>query len=158
MPDDYALFQRILESNQIQHSGRAIIFDSAQQRVLVEKNLDAREGYVSFQGGSIKHGETSEECVIRELNEEIAVQVTNLKFRFVVENFIPFKGEYIHGIEMYYELTLLDEYVESQSEGFAYPWIDRRNLAAVDLRPTVVRDSILDGSFREVHHFVTKGE
>jgi 8-oxo-dGTP diphosphatase len=157
MPDDHAFFRWILESKQHRPSGRAIIFDSSRRRILVERNLGAREKYVAFPGGGIELGETLQECISRELDEEIAATVLDFEFLFLVENFIPFEGEYLHGIELYCEVKLESDEVESQLDGYEFPWLDVANLSRVDLRPTIVRDRIVDGSYRDLRHLVSRG-
>jgi 8-oxo-dGTP pyrophosphatase MutT (NUDIX family) len=155
MTDDHALWRRILDSRQIQNSGRAIIFDSARRHILVERNLGAREEYVAFPGGGIELGETLEECISRELDEEIAARVVEFEFLFLVENLIPFEGEYLHGIELYCEVKLESDEIESQLEGYEFPWLDVDNLSRVDLRPWIVRDHIVDGSYKSIRHLVS---
>jgi 8-oxo-dGTP diphosphatase len=155
MPDDQAFWRRILDSRQIQNSARAIIFDSARRHILVERNLSAGEGYVAFPGGGIELGETLEECISRELDEEIAARVVEFEFLFVVENIIDFEGEYLHGIELYCEVKLESDEIESQLEGYEFPWLDVDNLSQVDLRPWIVRDHIVDGSYRNMRHLVS---
>jgi 8-oxo-dGTP pyrophosphatase MutT (NUDIX family) len=156
MPDDYAFFRKILGSKQHRPGGRAIIFDSSRRHLLVEKNLGAREEYVAFPGGGIELGETLQECITRELDEEIGAKIVDFNFLFLVENFIPFEGEYLHGIELYCEVKLGSDQVESQLEGYEFPWIDVSKLGKVDLRPHIVRDRIVDGSYKEIRHLISR--
>jgi len=155
MPDDHTFFRRILDSRQIHNSGRAIIFDSSRRRILVERNLGAREGYVAFPGGGIELGETLEDCISRELDEEIAARVAEFEFLFVVENLIPFEGEYVHGIELYCEVRLESDEIESQLGGYEFPWLALDGLSRVDLRPWIVRDHVVDGSYKRIRHLVS---
>lgn len=157
MTDDHLFFREILESGRHRPCGRAIVFDRSRRRILVMRNLGAREKYVAFPGGGIELGETLEECLIRELDEEIAAKVLDFEFLFLVENFIPFEGEFVHGIELYCEIRLESDAVVSQLDGFEFPWIELDELSGTDLRPTVVRDRIMDGTFRELRHLVTRG-
>lgn len=158
MPDDHAFFRQIIESKQHRPSGRAIILDSTRQHVLVEKNLGARENYLNFPGGGIKFGETLQECIAREIMEEIGGTIRDFKFLFLVENFILFEGQYLGGIELYCEITLDSDKIESQEEDYEFHWIEVTTLKDVDLRPVIVRDLIFDGTYRDVRHLVTRNE
>ena len=157
MPDDHEFFRQVLENNQHRPSGRAIVFDSTRRNILVEKNLDAHEKYVNFPGGGIELGETLQECVSREMMEEIGGTVLDFDFLFLVENFILFEGQYLGGIELYCEIKLDSDKCESQEEGYEFHWIEVAKLNQIDLRPAIVRDRIFDGTYRDVRHLVTKG-
>ena len=156
MSDDHALFRYFLDSKQHRPGGRAIIFDSTRRRILVERNSGAREKYVAFPGGGIELGETLQECISREMDEEIAATVLDFEFLFLVENFIPFEGEYLHGIELYCEIKLESDEVKSQLDGYEFPWLEVATLGEVDLRPTIVRDRIVDGTYKDVRHLITR--
>ena len=157
MPDDYEFFRELIESKQHRPGGRAIIFDSTRCHILVEKNLDAREKYVNFPGGGIELGETLQECITREIMEEIGETIHDFEFLFLVENFILFEGQYLGGIELYCEITLDSDNVEAQEDGYELHWIEVAKLDQVDLRPAIVRDRIFDGTYRDVRHLVTRG-
>ncbi len=158
MPDDHAFFRQILESSQHRPGGRAIIFDSSRKHLLVERNLGAREGYVNFPGGGIELGETLEACIRRELDEEFGGKVKAFEFLFLVENFIPFEGQVIGGIELYCAVQLEDDHVASRSPEYQFQWIDRSDLPDLDLRPHIVRDRIVDGTYPDVRHLVTNAK
>ena len=149
--------REILTRGRLQACGRAIIFDSARRRILVERSLGVREGYVAFPGGRIELGETLEQCITREIDEEIGATVLDFEFLFLLENFFVFEGEAIHGIELFCEVRLKSDEVESQLAGCEFPWLEVAALSDADLRPTVVRDRIIDGTYRNVRHLVTRG-
>ena len=155
MPDDHAFFRSIVDSGQHRPGGRAIIFDSTRQNILVEKNLGAREKYVNFPGGGIKLGETLQDCISREMKEEIGATMLNFEFLFLLENFFPFEGEYVGGIGLYCEVKLESDQVEAQEDDYEFLWIEVASLSGVDLRPAIVRDRIIDGTYRDVRHLVT---
>ena len=155
MPDDQALLRQIYDDMQIQIGVRAIIFDSSDRRILVERNLGAHEGYVNFPGGGLELGETLEQCISREMNEELGAPILDFKFKFLVENFIPFEGEFLHGIEFYCEVKLGTDDVAAQIEGYDFYWLSVDDLGDVDLRPIIVRDRIIDGTIHEVRHLIS---
>ena len=157
MPDDHDFFRHQLESQQHRPGGRALIFDSTRRYILVEKNLDAREKYVNFPGGGIELGETLQECIAREIMEEIGMTVRDFEFLFLVENFILFEGQYLGGIELYCEITLDTDKIDPQEDGYEFHWIEVAALQDLDLRPAVVRDCIADGTYRDVRHLVSRG-
>ena len=157
MPDDHEFFRQVLKSQQHRPNARALIFDSTHQHILVEKNLGTRENYVNFPGGGIELGETLQECIAREIMEESGATVRDFEFLFLVENFILFEGQYLGGIELYCEITLDSDKVEPQEDGYEFHWIEVAKLNQIDLRPTIVRDRIFDGTYRDARHLVTKG-
>jgi len=156
MPDDQALWRQIYESKQVQIGVRAIIFDSAGRKILVERNHGAHEKYVNFPGGGLELGETLEQCISREMIEEIAMPILDFKYLFLVENFMSFEGEYLHGIEFYCEVDLGLDDVVARLEGYEFCWLAVDDIGDVDLRPIIVRDRIVDGTYRDVRHLVTR--
>ena len=157
MPDDQVLWRRIFNSKQIQIGVRAIIFDSTGYKILVERNLGAHEGYVNFPGGGLELGETIEQCISREMIEELGVPILDFNFLFLVENFMPFEGENLHGVEFYCEIKLGTDDVEAKIERYDFSWLGVDDLGDVDLRPTIVRDRIIDGTLHEVRHLISWG-
>jgi 8-oxo-dGTP pyrophosphatase MutT (NUDIX family) len=156
MTDDHALFRYLLDRKEHRPGGRAIVFDSTRSRILVERNSVAHEKYVAFPGGGIELGETLEECISREFSEEFGGKVHDFEFLFLVENFIPFEGEYLHGIELYCEVKLDTDDIQSKLEGYEFPWLDVAELGKVDLRPAIVRDRIIDGTYRGIRHLISR--
>ncbi len=71
------------------HSGTSIIFHNAARQVLLVLRDSiptiACPGMWDLPGGHIEKGETPEECIVREMQEEIEVDVANCKLFRVYE-------------------------------------------------------------------------
>jgi len=146
----------MVENGQIRTGCRAIIINSSADRFLVEKNNGARDQYLNFIGGGVELGEILESCLEREIKEETNAKVIRMDYLFVVENFITFKGDITHGLGHYFEVELDREDVRSDTDGIEFLWFSSDDLAEVDLRPHVVRDHIVKGTYRSVRHLISK--
>ena len=81
-----------------------------------------------------------------------------MEYLFVVENFINFKGEIVHGLGHYFEVEIDREEFQSHLNGIELIWLPIKELAQADLRPHIVRDSIVNGSYRSVRHLISRDE
>jgi len=121
----------------------------------VEKNVEIESPFFNFLGGGVEVGETMVECLGRELSEETNAGISEARYLFVVEHFIPYEGEVRHSLEHYFEVMLDRTDVIATNPGLLYEWIPNDQLRQIDLRPTIVRDCIIDGSYRQVNHLVS---
>ncbi len=147
---------QMLENAQVRVGARAIIVNSEHNHFLVEKNLGTRDQYLNFVGGRVELGETLEACIRREMQEETNAQVMRMEYLFVVENFITFKGETLHGLGHYFKVEIDRKQVQSRLDGIELVWLSINELSQADLRPHVVRDAIADGSFKSVRHLISR--
>ena len=60
-------------------------------------------------GGGIEFGEHSEQTVIRELQEEINAEITNLRYLKTIENIFVYNGKDEHEIVVIYEGDFVDQ-------------------------------------------------
>lgn len=81
-------------------SSCAIIFKN-NKVVLIYRKRDNQEYYV-FPGGKVEDGETNEECVIREIKEELGIDIKPIKYAYEVKatDFIQhfFLCEWVSGV------------------------------------------------------------
>ncbi len=138
----------------IRASARAIIFNQIRDHTLIERNHGVQNEYANFIGGGLEIGETLQACIERELIEETNARSTHAKYLFVVENFMNHQSKVRHSLEHYFEITLDREDVVPTNSGIVYTWIPIAELAVLDLRPVVVRDCIVDGTYGNVGHMI----
>jgi 8-oxo-dGTP pyrophosphatase MutT (NUDIX family) len=156
LKDNREFLREIRDSGQHRPGGRAIIFDSTRSRVLIEWNHNEYDEYSDFPGGGLELGETLHECMVRELKEEVDATVVDFEFLFLHENFILFEGEYLHGLEHYCELKLSSDEIRQQPDENKFLWLEVERLSQVDIRPVLVRDCIVDGTYRDFRYLVSK--
>lgn len=157
MKDSREFLREIRDSGEHRPGGRAIIFDSTLSRLLIEWNHDEYYEYGNFPGGGIELGETLQESMVRELEEEVGATVTDFEFLFLHENFILFEGEYLHGLELYCELKLGSDEIRQQPNENKFLWLEVEKLGEFDIRPILIRDCILDGTYRDERYLVSRG-
>jgi len=155
MREDNEYFEWLGEGGRIRTGVRAIIFDKNRERLLLEKNIELENPFYNFVGGGLEIGETMLECIQREVDEETRAVVTHAEYLFVVENFFHHNGEIRHGLGHYFEVALDREQVQSTTPTLEYHWLPVDGLGEVDLRPIIVRDAIIDGSYLNVRHLVS---
>ena len=102
--------------------------------ILVEEGRDPTKGETFYRplGGEVEFGETSRDAAAREVREEIAAEVRNVRFLGAIESIFTFDGEPGHEIVMVYEADLADESLyereaiegrESQGELITARWM-----------------------------------
>ena len=155
---DHEFFREMAERKQIRPSARAIVLNAAGDQILVEKNLIAVEQNLNFIGGGLEFGESFETCLHREMGEETNAKIIGMSYLFVVENFIFFKGQITHGLEHYLQVQLDREQIESREPEHEYFWVPMMQLGEIDLRPHLVRDCIIDSTYRSIRHLISKSE
>ena len=76
-------------------------------KVLLQK-LSNEEGF-AFPGGHVALGETNEETLVREFEEEIGARITVGDLKWVAEIFIPWGKRRCHQICLYYLVELQED-------------------------------------------------
>jgi len=105
------------------HDGRLLVFEGHEpiKRQIFYRPL----------GGGIEFGETGAQAMAREMREEIAAEVTNVRYLGLCENIFTHLGEMGHEIVLLYEAELVDrslyerdviEAVEANGSTFMALW------------------------------------
>lgn len=123
--------------------------------------------YYHIPGGHVEIGETSKETVIRELKEEIGVDVQDANLFAIQENFWVKNSKQCHGIEFYYiiklqqELEMEDSQITENDKGeeklLDFKWVTAEELKDIDLRPESIKDILINGEYlKGLKHIVKK--
>lgn len=86
-------------------------------RILVAEGHDTRKGQTFYRplGGTIEFGEHGEDTVIREFREEIAADLTEVKYLGTLENIFTYEGQRGHEIVLVYDGRLSDASLYNKS-------------------------------------------
>lgn len=130
------------------------------KQVLVECNPDY--DFEVLPGGRVKTLESSEDALIREINEEMKIDLTNYNLEFIGidENFFELDNIKYHELYFIYKIEI-DENNEDFKDGMInydskvnyYKWVDILDLKEVNLLPKSLI-SIIDSN--GIHHSIQK--
>ncbi|MGA7730986.1 MAG: NUDIX domain-containing protein [Chloroflexia bacterium] len=161
--DNMITFER--ERSRFSTRAVAVIVDRDERRVLVSRA--AIDDFWALPGGRIEIGETSSEAVMREMREELGVEVEVGRLLWVTEEFFEFAGLSWHGIAFYYLVCLPSDspmYDREESSGIEefvedifvpehlraevnrlemiFRWHDRERLHELALYPRFLQDRL----------------
>ena len=133
------------------------------EKYLVQ-NIGGKDYYV-LPGGHVRIGETSEEALIREIKEEVEIDVVREDFRLFCyhENIYEKDNRVEHWIEQYYIVnTKLEKdswsFVENDVDGVKtlnYSFVTKEELKKIDLTPLKIKELIISGKFEGISHIVS---
>lgn len=130
------------------------------KQFLVECNQEY--DFVVLPGGRVKTLESSEDALIREINEEMKIDLTNYNLEFIGadENFFELDNIKYHELYFIYKIEI-DENNEDFKDGMInydskvnyYKWVDILDLKEVNLLPKSLIN-IIDSN--GIHHSIQK--
>lgn len=131
--------------------------------LLVKSNTG---NYYYFIGGGVHVGETSEECIIRELQEEVGLELDSCRLVAICENYYNIRNNdtkcmKCHSLEFYYHSVIDDgTSIKSQTDlEEQLIWVPLNELCHYNIKPhTIVEhiDRILDEN--SVVHLVDRSD
>ena len=117
-----------------------------------------RDDYWALPGGRCELGESSDETLRREMQEELSVTVTVGRLLWVVENFFTLVGTAYHELALLYAIDLPEDHafldttqrhygIEDQSTNgkpytLIYEWVPIASLPNVILHPSFLRTAL----------------
>ncbi len=92
-------------------------------KILVSKFFDSvkQDYFCRPLGGGIEFGESSQDAMLREIREEIDLEIENLKLIEVIENIFVYEGKQGHEIVFVYDAEFVDK-----------SWYDQKELACYE--------------------------
>jgi 8-oxo-dGTP pyrophosphatase MutT (NUDIX family) len=152
MKTEDRFFAAVAARKLVRPSVRAIV--RGERGFLVQRPIDQPTGHFAFIGGEYELGDTFEERIRREFEEETSALVTGATYRFVVENRFLWEGSLVQAIEHYLEVELDRSDLSSREPHLAQYWLSAEAFAAADVRPRIVRDALLHEDWRSIRHLV----
>ena len=120
--------------------------------------------YYHLPGGHVEIGETSENAVLREVQEEVGIDVTIEKLALVNEQFYNKKSVNHHSMLLYYlakpsgqvstENSIRMEQVGTRMIKNELRWVTREELKKLDVRPQLVKDLMIKNNFDTLRHVI----
>lgn len=86
----------------------AVIFNEKGELLVVRRAIAPFKDTFDFPGGFIDPGESAEDSLIRELREELDVEVKEYEFCFSIPNQYPYSGIIISTVDMVFKVTIKD--------------------------------------------------
>ena len=134
-------------------------------KVLLQKPTN--DTAYAFPGGHVEFGETNEETLIREFEEEIGADIRVGELKWVAEVFFPWGSRSCHQICLYYMVEILDpeipkdgmfmatEQIEGRNFQLEYHWVKLDEVGQLEVYPTNTIE-LLQKLHEDVQHFVYK--
>lgn len=123
-----------------------------ENKLLIMK--DEHSPYYYIPGGRVKMNESSKEAIIREIREELNIEVKVNRILWVHENFFheQYLNEDFHEICFYYLLDMIDNTLVNKEEfkvqengqhTHTFYWKDIKEIRDLYIYPLFIKDSIL---------------
>lgn len=123
-------------------------------RVLVQQPVDNPGSCFAFIGGEYEVGDTLEARLRMEFEEETNARIVATRYLFCVENAFVANERVVRQVEHYFKVQLDRHDVVSREPDISHHWLRVSSLATVDLRPLVVRDALINGSYLNCRHMI----
>jgi mutator protein MutT len=89
-------------------STAAIITNSKGEVLLTTRAFNPAKGMLDLPGGFVDMNETAEETIIRELKEELNINIQNPKYLFSLPNEYEFSGITVHTLDIFFKIEIDD--------------------------------------------------
>ena len=120
-----------------------VIFNKDMNKILLFQVKD--KDFYMLIGGKISELETSLEAIQREIKEEISLDVSNIEFVCLSEEFVNARGFNNHQINVIYKgiynnTIIKDKFVGLEGDWCHYEWIDIDKIDNYEIYPSIVKD------------------
>lgn len=86
----------------------AVIVNNKNEVLVTKRAHQPAIGTLDFPGGFIDPDETAEDCIVREIKEELNLDVQSSRFLYTLTNRYPYSGVIIHTIDLVFLVEVND--------------------------------------------------
>ena len=131
-------------------------------KILTHRNIN--KDHYCIPGGRIEIGESSEETVKREIQEELGKKIKIEKYLTTIENFFELEGKKYHEIYFLYKAEFENEedkkidYKMQNKEGkdyLQYHWLDLDKIDEYNILPECIKQVLTSDEFPR--HIINRG-
>jgi mutator protein MutT len=143
-----------IKSDRVEFHYRARGILKCKGKFLIMRVDDA--GYFHFPGGHVEISETSEQAVIREVKEEIGIDVAAEKLVCVHERFYRKNERRFHEIVFYWLLAPKGSIeIENKTiQEAELKWVTAKEMGDLDVKPSTIKNMIINQELGKLCHFV----
>lgn len=146
--------------NGVRFNYRVAAFITCGNKVLLQKSPK----FYNMPGGRVQFGESTEDAVIRELKEEMGVEIKNFTLIQICENFFDWMGYRQQELLFVYkvqvdgndELASRDNFKCADSENEIFSWHELKEVEKLNCLPEIIYDLAKRDDFTNVKHMVFK--
>ena len=110
-----------------------LIFREDGKILLVRRARDPQKGLLGIPGGFVDAGESVEEALRRELQEELKLSVIDWKFFGGWPNVYPYRGVSYDVLDLYFLVNVVGEIQPKASEITGFEWRDPKTLDPAEI-------------------------
>lgn len=123
-------------------------------KILVEKNKSVDFGVIP--GGRVRTLESGQEALIREIGEELEVDLSEEKFKLIslLENYFEFNHKTYHEIYFVYKVILskdygiINGYENADNNDSRFYWYTKEEFKQQNILPAVLKEIIYNEEFK----------
>lgn len=136
-----------------------------ENRILLHTTV--KDDFWTLPGGRVEFNESTDQAIIREMKEELDIEVRTDKLLFVNEDFFEYEGKKYHEIGFYYlvlfppghEITRIkDEFYGIEDNGrLIFKWFPIDQLKDLNVFPEILKSGLLELKAKnQIQHFVNQ--
>lgn len=117
--------------------------------------------YTYIPGGRVEIGESSEDAVRRELQEELGISTEVISVPYVVENFFKYEEEIFHEVSLFFKVKTTDTDKlpkdGEERDNVIFYWRHPSNIEDLNLKPEFLVDALAKISDK-TEHIINRGD
>jgi ADP-ribose pyrophosphatase YjhB (NUDIX family) len=141
-------FAAVASRRLVRPAVRAIV--RSERGLLMQRPTDDPGSHYAFLGGEYELGDTFNERLRKEFEEETSARVVSAEYLFVVENRFLVAEGLVQTLEHYFEVVLDRVDVVSREAHLEQVWLPEDVFAVADVRPIIVRDALSSADWRSI--------